>query len=72
MVEIVKHCAFGIPPIIIGHHLDEASANGQGKVCNIELRMERRVWQRDWQVPNGQLRKLPGGSIFSCLAYLVQ
>ena len=25
MVEIVKHCAFGVPPIIIGHHLDEAS-----------------------------------------------
>ena len=24
MVEIVKHCAFGVPPIIIGHHLDEA------------------------------------------------
>ena len=25
MVEIVKHCAFGVPPIIIGHHLDEAT-----------------------------------------------
>merc|ERR1719356_1908983 len=23
MVEIVKHCAFGVPPIIIGHHLEE-------------------------------------------------
>ena len=34
MVEIVKHCAFGVPPIIIGHHLDEASVGTL--YCNIE------------------------------------
>merc|ERR1712192_291010 len=31
MVEIVKHCAFGVPPIIIGHHLDEDGEKGLAK-----------------------------------------
>ena len=39
MVEIVKHCAFGVPPIIIGHHLDEAS------FCVFLLRHTSRKWQ---------------------------
>ena len=34
MVEIVKHCAFGVPPIIIGHHLDKVmKSDFEKQIC---------------------------------------
>ena len=74
MVEIVKHCAFGVPPIIIGHHLDEASfcafllrhTSRKWQRCNhtkngikIVLRMESKAWIKGWRAQNGRQRKLP-------------
>ena len=75
MVEIVKHCAFGVPPIIIGHHLDEASffrffckdtpaKSGnivivQKKIIKIVPRMESKAWIKDWRAQNGRQKKLP-------------
>ena len=34
LVEIVKHCAFGVPPIIIGHHLDKVmESDFEKQIC---------------------------------------
>ena len=34
LVEIVKHCAFGVPPIIIGHHLDKVmKSDFEKQIC---------------------------------------
>jgi len=45
MVEIVKHCAFGIPPIIIGHHLDEDGEKGLAKrLASPKWSIEETAW----------------------------
>jgi len=45
MVEIVKHCAFGVPPIIIGHHLDEDGEKGLAKrLASPKWSIEETAW----------------------------
>jgi len=54
MMQVMKHCAFGVPPIVIGHHLDEDGEKLLKKMLESTATVEETViWAMDYEPGKG-------------------
>jgi len=55
MMQVMKHCAFGVPPIVIGHHLDDDGEKMLKTMLESTATVEETViWAMDYE-PGKQL-----------------